>query len=451
MTARRRSEAVALDSSSDGREAAWLARLARAGEAEICTKQGRSRRFERDATGEQLATAIEAGWAVRAGDLRQSWFVAASGELPDPDRPGGPLAEPNPTPHPLWLPEPRPVSRRASAAGPAAALAGESEMRALLAAIERELAREAPGARLETAHLEEGLSSTSIVSTRGVAARTTHRAAWLRLEVERAGRRLTAESQAPELRDVQALGLARRVGDRLTALDGRHSPSVMPGLLRLAPAVGARLLAAMVPGLVGREAAGRAGSLGGVGAIVGSAEVTVVDDGGLPGGLLAAPTDGEGVACGAATLIEEGRLARTLCAWWECDEPAEATGCMRRASWRDLPRRAPTHLYLQPDQGVAPLDLITAEGGSGAYVIDVEGGVAVDPASGRFAMPVCGYILERGRAAGGFGRRLLTGSLRDWLNGVRGRGRDLDFVAGDGMFGAPTLLVEGLELIALRD
>jgi hypothetical protein len=66
--------------------------------------------------------------------------------------------------------------------------------------------------------------------------------------------------------------------------------------------------------------------------------------------------------------------------------------------------------------------------------------------SGSFAVAVSGFAMSGGRAVGGLGRRLLTGELRGWLTGVRASARDLGFVAGDGLFGSPTLLVDGLSL-----
>jgi PmbA protein len=185
--------------------------------------------------------------------------------------------------------------------------------------------------------------------------------------------------------------------------------------------------------------------LGGVGARLGAAGIDLVDDGALAGGLLSAAVDGEGVPCGPVRLIEDGRFARPLVAWWEAEDPAAARGCVRRASYRDLPRRAPTHLYLEPDPAVPVADLLTGCG-SGSYLLDAEDGVRVDPASGRFDVAVSGFALDAGRAVGGLGRRRLAGELRGWLTGVRARARDLGFVAGDGMFGSPSLLVDGLSL-----
>jgi PmbA protein len=420
------------------RAAELVARLARGGrEAEAYEKRGRSRRLERGPDGEVASTSIEAGWAVRCGDLRRSFFASGSGELPLDG------IWPTPTAHPLWLPERRAQPAWTAPAGLDATLASESEARALLDAVAHELGREAPGARLVAARFEEGSSEAATASSRGVATRVASRVATLRLEVERNGVRVTAEASAREGREARPAALAGRIADRLHALEGSEPPG--PGPTLLAAPLAARLVEALAPWLVGREAASAAGPAGGIGARLGAEQVELVDDGALATGLLSAPVDGEGVPCGPVRLIEAGRFARPLVAWWEAERPQEARGCSRRASYRDLPRRAPTHLYLEPDAGNPVADLLTGSG-SGSYLLDAEGGVRVDPASGRFAVAVSGFAMAGGRAVGGLGRRRLVGDLRAWLVGLRARGRDLGFVAGDGMFGAPTLLIDGLEL-----
>jgi PmbA protein len=422
-----------------GRGADLVARLARAGdgEAEAYEKRGRSRRFERGADGELSSTAVEAGWAVRAGDLRRSWFASGSGELP-------PAAGwPAPTAHPLWLPEAWPLPPWSAPAAFAAPLAGESEARALVEAVARELARELPGARLASALFEEGASEWALASSRGVRATGAARAATLRLEAERGAHGVTAEAWAFEAREMKPLALARRLADRLLALEGAARPA--GGALLLAAPLAARLVEALSPFLVGREAPARVALLAGRGGRLGAPGIRLVDDGALAAGLLSSPADGEGVPCREVTLVEDGRFVRPLLAWWEAETAAAASGCVRRASYRDLPRRSPTHLYLAGDPRVAVSELVAGTG-DGAYLIDAEGTVVVEPANGRFSVAVSGYALEAGRARGALGRRRLSGTLGDWLRGVRSAARDLFFVAGDGMFGSPTLLVEGLEL-----
>jgi predicted Zn-dependent protease len=421
------------------RGGALVARLARSGvgAAEAYEKHGRSRRFERGPEGEFSSTALEAGWAVRAGDLRHSWFASGAGELP--------LAAPwpEPTAHPLWLPEPRPPEPWSAPAAFAAPLAGESEARALLDAVARELARELPGARLGSALFEEGASEWALVSSRGIAASGAARAATLRLEAEREAHAVTAETWAFEAREMKPLAVARRLADRLLALGGGMRPP--GGSLLLAAPLAARLVEALSPWLVGREAPARAAALAGRGGRLGAPGLRLVDDGALAAGLLTSATDGEGSPCREVTLVEDGRFVRPLVAWWEAETPAAASGCVRRASYRDLPRRAATHLYLAGDPRLGVPELV-AEAGEGAYLIDAEGTVAVEATAGRFSVAVAGFALERGRAKGGLGRRVLAGTFGGWLRGIRAAARDLTFVAGDGMFGSPTLLVEGLEL-----
>ena len=405
-------------------------------ELEAFEKRGRSRRFEVAPDGELSSTAVEAGWAIRWSDAQRSGFVCGTGGLPRelPAMAAGA--------HPLALPEPRPGARFTPPPGLRAPLAGESEARALLEAIGRELARELPGARLAGARFEEGTSESALASSRGVTARTLARAATLRLTAEHRGRRVSAESWTLEASEVNPLAQARRLADRLAALDGR--PRTCPRTMLLAPPLAARLVEALAPDLLGRDAPSRVAALARGRPALGSERVRIVDDGALSGGLLAAAADGEGFPCGEVVLVEGGRFVRPLLSWWEAERPEQATGCARRASYRDLPRRAPTHLYLAGDPAVSVRDLLPE---AEVYLIDAEGGVAVEPSSGRFAVRVSGFVLEGGRAAGGLGPCRLAGTLGEWLGGVRAAARDRSFVAGDGMFGSPSLLVAGaLEL-----
>jgi predicted Zn-dependent protease len=403
-------------------------------EVEAFEKRGRSRRFERSPTGEWVANTHERGWAVRAGDLRRSWFASGTGELPAE----GPW--PEASAHPLWLPQAATATERvAPPPGLEAPLASESEARALVEGVERELARELPGARLPAALLEDGASESVLISSRGASGQGIARVARLRLEAERGESRVVSESWERSGAELKPVALARRIADRILALEGAVRPPA--GARLLAAPVVARLLEAYAPALVGREAAGRLRA----GEPVGDPRVRIVDDGSLAGGLLWSASDGEGVACRELTLVEAGRFARPLLAWWESDRPQETSGCARRASYRDLPRRAPTHFYLDPDPTTPVADLL-ADVVEGTYLIDVEGGVRIDESTGGFSVAVSGFALARGRTAGGLGRATLTGSFGALFGGVRGLGRDLQFVAGDGMFGAPSLLVDGLDL-----
>jgi len=411
------------------------------GEVEVFEKRGRSRRYERGATGESVELAEEQGWAVRAGDLARSGFVAGSGELPE-------RLDPFPaTAHPLALPAPRAAAPFQPARELDEPLASESEAWALLDGIEREIARERPGARLAAARLEEGSSESALVSTRGIEAGVRMRAATLRLEVEQDGDLCLLERIERSLRGVKPLAVARRAVDRLHARRG-GGPLAPAAELVVAAPLAARLVEALAPLLAGAGAVERLAPLADAEGRIGARPWRLIDDGRHPAGVLAVPFDGEGVPTGETVLLEEGRLVRSLLARWEAPG-LELPGCARRASWRDLPRRAPTQLFLPPEPAVAASDLVESVR-SGAYLIEAEGGLTWEPATLRFRVPASGYRLERGRAAGALGVVELHGELGALFTGLAGVARDLSFVAGDGLFGAPTLLFAGRDGLGLR-
>jgi len=412
-------------------------RRAAGGEAELFEKRGRSRRYERSGVGESVEVAEEQGWAVRAGDLSRSCFASGSGEPPPA------IAWAHPTAHPLALPAPRPAVPFEVPRGLDEPMAAESEAFALLDGIAREIGREHPGARLVSARLEEGSSESTLASTLGIEAAVRLRAATLRLEVEAAGDVCVFERIERSLRATKPLAIARRVADRLHARRGR-TPLPAAGELVLAPPLAARIVESLAPLLVGPGARHRLAPLLAPEDRLAAAPWTLIDDGRHPGGVLAAPFDGEGLPTGPARLIEGGRFLKPLLARWEAPEEV-LPGCARRASWRDLPRRAPTQLYLAPDPAVRPGDLV-ASVARGAFLIEAEGGVVWNLASLRFRVPVSGFALDGGRAAGALGVVELVGDARSLFEGLVAVARDLAFVGGDGLFGAPTLLVTGLAL-----
>ena len=433
------------------RLAAVLAGLGRRGfvEAEVYAKRGRSRRLRLDPFTRACELHEEQGWAVRAGTARASLFAAGTGEPP----PDGPWPEPDG--RPIRLPPPADDGGAGWSEPPdfAAPLVGEAEGFEVLEAIGRELAGELAGARLLSAVLEDGASESELASRHGIAASWRGRVAVLRVEAalgdgQGAGPAAGFELAEREARRFEPRALARRVADRLAA-EAAGPPEGFAGRDRgelvLAPAVGARLLAGLVPLLVGAGAAERIASLRDRRGRVAGETVTVVDDGRLPGGALTAPVDGEGLPTRRVTLVEGGRFRQALLAWDEVrGREGRTVGCRRRAGWRDLPATSPSHLHLLP--GDAPPAELVAELVRGYYLLDATGPPAVDLDAGRFRVPVCGFAVERGRASAPVAGVTLAGTLQALLRGVQAAARDLAFFPYGGMVGAPTLRVSGLEL-----
>jgi len=433
--------------------------------AEIYAKRGRARVLELTPRGTTSSVFREEGWAVRASDDRRSFMASATGR-PDPRGPGG--AWPEADGEALELPGPetrRGVASPGAWREPAdldAPLVGEREGVHLLASLASELERELPGARLLGATLADGGSEVEIVNSLGVGVEHRNRAAHLRAEAAILGPSAEAvvEVVVREARRIDPRALARRLADRLMVAREGRAPERDRAVVLLAPVVVARLIEGLLPLLMGPRGFELAARLEDRQGRFASTALTVRDDGRFPGGAFAAPADGEGVPTGEVTLIEEGRYRQPLLSWRELDRhdagersgpgarpgAERSTGCARRPSWRDLPRRAPGHLHVVPDPEVSVRALL-GRMARGYYLIDADGPGGFDFEAGRFSLPVVGFAVEGGVAASPIAGVRLTGGLGTLLRGVEAVGRDLLFQpAAGGLVGSPTLLVSGLEI-----
>ncbi len=418
----------------------------RLAEVELYLKRGRSHRVELGASGPRgrrlEVRTEEEGWAVRAGGPRGSLFSCGTRE-PDP---GG--SWPAARGEPLQLPAPHEEVSELAPDQVDAPLMVESEAIDRLQRFETALRRELSDARVLGAVLDDGRSEARLLSSRGVDCFQRRRAAALYIEVIAGGTRRSAQLAAPSAAgfDVEALG--RQFATRLSI--GREGAPAEGGSgeMVLAPAVAIRLLAGLLPLLVGGDGWRIARQLKNRRGWVGSDRLTIVDDGGLAGGILAAASDGEGVPTREVVLIEAGEYRQPLLSWREA-APArgESSGCMLRPSWRQPPEPGPTHLYIRPDSRIAPADMISSVAG-GYYWLDALSAGRFDPAGDRFELPVYGFRLERGKASRPVSAARIRGSIGKLLRGIRGVGRDCAFSPHGYLFGAPTLLVEGLELDA---
>jgi len=412
-------------------------------DAEVLIKRGRSRRLELTAVTETSTFTQEQAWAVRAGHHRGAFFTAGTGE----PRPDGPW--PEPSGRALRLPQPVPVPVWNEPSDFDAPLIGEREGLKLLEAIGKELATEVPKARLLHGALEDGSSEGEIANSRGLRAHTRSRIATLYLEAAGPGRPASTAAlylTAREARKFHPPALARRLADRLAVTAQGGPPQQESGEVLLAPAVAARLLSGLLPLLVGPKAATAMGGLRDHRGRIGSPHLTLIDNGRLPGGAFESAVDGEGMPTREVLLIDQGFFRQPLLTWWQAETVTGVpSGCTRRAGWRDLPAPGPTHLYLKPDPKTSVLALLGAVA-QGYYLIDATGGARFDFAENTFALPVCGFAVESGRATSPIAGAWLCGKISTLLQNIAGVGRDLAFHPLNGMIGSPTLLVTGLEM-----
>jgi predicted Zn-dependent protease len=416
-------------------------------DAEALMKRGRSRRVELTTCTETSAFTQEQAWAVRAGHHRGSLFAAGTGE-PHPDGPW-----PEPSGRAVRIPEPVPVPVWNEPSDFDTPLIGEREGLKLLESLGKELTAELPKARLLHAALEDGSSESDLANSRGLRARTRSRVATLYLEAAGPGRpdghqtpTATLYLSAREARKFHPPALARRLADRLAVLAQGGPPEHDTGDMLLAPPVASHLLCGLLPLLVGPKAATAMSGLRDHRGRIGSPHLTLIDNGRLAGGAFESSVDGEGMPTREVLLIDQGFFRQPLLTWWQSETASGApSGCMRRAGWRDLPVPGPTHLYLKPDPKIPVAGLLGAVT-QGYYLIDVTGGPHFDLTENRFALPVCGFAVQSGRATAPVAGAWLCGKISQLLQNIAGIGRDLAFHPLNGMIGSPTLLVTGLEL-----
>jgi PmbA protein len=247
-----------------------------------------------------------------------------------------------------------------------------------------------------------------------------------------------------EARSFQPSAIAHRLADRLLLRHEGSSPRRDRGEMLLGPSIGGRLLAGLLPLFVGAGAEKLARSLHDRSARIGSRWLTVIDNGRFPGGVLEAPVDGEGAPTREVLLVEEGRFRQPLLSWRRRSQ-GEASGCVRRSGWRDLPVISPSHLYLAPTPEVRVAELLAAVS-RGYYLIEAPSAGEFDLESDRFRLPVSGFALRQGKAVSPLAGAELVGSISGWLHGIQASARDLEFRSLAGMLGSPTTLVTGLEL-----
>ncbi len=190
---------------------------------------------------------------------------------------------------------------------------------------------------------------------------------------------------------------------------------------------------------------------GRLGEMIAAPEVTVIDDGTLPGLRGSSPVDGEGTPTQRTVLIDNGRLVcylNDLRTARKLGMPPTGNG--RRESFQDKPIPRMTNTFIAP--GMAAPDDILASTEHGLFVRQMGGG-QVNPLNGEFVFGVSeGYLIRNGKIAEPVRGASLIGNGPDVLLNIDAVGNDLGFVVGtcgkDGQ-GAP--VTSGQPTIRIRE
>ncbi len=225
-------------------------------------------------------------------------------------------------------------------------------------------------------------------------------------------------------------------------LDGRAAPrGRFPVVLE--PRVALELLEVLALSFVGEtHQKGLTFLAGRVGEALFPETVDVVDDGSLPGGMDTQPVDDEGVARRATRVVRGGVLEQLLHDVTSAARDGVTSTGNAGGGPTDPPGPAVTNLYLRPGDAGDETALVRAMG-RGLLVRELLGLHTVDPVSGEFSLGCSGLWVERGQPVHAVTGAAVAGDLLDLCRRVAAVGSDLRF---QGAVGAPSLLVDGLEL-----
>lgn len=230
---------------------------------------------------------------------------------------------------------------------------------------------------------------------------------------------------------------ARRTVRRL---GGRKVPSTK------VPIVLDRTVAASVLGNIFEAASGdsiyRQSSflVGKLGERIAGENITVVDDGTMPGGFGTTPFDGEGVPTRKTIVIEKGVLKSYLLNTYTARKLVLQTTGNAARGLAGNPGIGSGNFFLQP--GPHSQQQIIAEIKRGFFVTEFLG-FGVNLVTGDFSRGATGIWIENGELTFPVEEVTIAGNLKEMLNNISEIGSDLEF---RGSTACPTLRIDGMTL-----
>ena len=233
-----------------------------------------------------------------------------------------------------------------------------------------------------------------------------------------------------------AQSVARHAVQRAVALIGARKPPTMR-----VPVIFERDVAAVVLGDIFEAVSAKNVALGNswlidrLGAAVGNARVTIVDDGLLRGGLGSAPFDAEGTPARETVVMREGVLRGYLSdTYWGRRLGIASTGNA------DDGGVGPTNLYLAPGSGT--LEDLVAGTERGILVLDTIG-FATEHASGTYSRGARGIYIEHGEPRHAVDEFTIASTFPEILSAIDAVAADLRF---DGTVVSPSFRVAEMQI-----
>jgi PmbA protein len=173
---------------------------------------------------------------------------------------------------------------------------------------------------------------------------------------------------------------------------------------------------------------------------VASENVTVVDDGTLPGLFGTAPFDGEGLPTRRTVIVENGVLKNYLLNTYTGRKlNMQSTGNASRGL-AGTPGIGAGNLFLQKGS-VSPRQLL-ADVKAGFYVTELMG-FGINMVTGDYSRGAAGLWIENGELTFAVEEVTIAGNLKEMLNNVTAIADDLEF---RGAVASPTLRIDGMTI-----
>jgi PmbA protein len=177
---------------------------------------------------------------------------------------------------------------------------------------------------------------------------------------------------------------------------------------------------------------------GKLGEKIAGANVTVIDDGTMPGGFGTTPFDGEGIPTRRTLVIENGVLKSYLLNTYTARKLGLKTTGNAARGLAGNPGIGSGNFFLQPGQKT-PQQII-GEIKSGFYVTEFLG-FGVNLVTGDFSRGASGLWIENGELTFPVEEVTVAGNLKDMLNNISEIGNDLEFRSSTA---CPTLRIDGM-------
>lgn len=177
---------------------------------------------------------------------------------------------------------------------------------------------------------------------------------------------------------------------------------------------------------------------GKLGEQIAGTNVTVIDDGTMPGGFGTSPFDGEGVPTRRTVVVEKGVLKSYLLNTYTAKKLKLETTANAARGLAGTPGISPGNYFLQP--GAKPPRQIIGEIKDGLYVTEFLGHGA-NLVTGDYSRGASGLWIVNGELAYPVEEITVAGNLKDMFRNISEIGSDLEF---RGSMASPTIRIDGL-------